>query len=454
MLNICFLLYFFVSKITCNYFVTSLEKPEYFNLLKNNIGFIHKYYKNAITLVVIDIESELYPELVDQILYWKRVHVVDKKNIFLSNAPYIKLSSAKSKIALIDFVFENYLHFETTNVFVFDIFVSLFKSIDLISKLFILKKISFSDKHLFLNYSTYKNDIKNIKNAILLNKFEDKDAYTVKTDYMNLVLKKSEVESNSLSCRVDYKHLHFSALYKDKKVFNSFNKTRIALLIPTLNLNVNIDEMPLFNQTLPSLVKTISRFELGNISLTLYIAYDTSDIFFKTKNSTEIHQNKIINLFGKNKAIQVKYLKFPKSKSVVLLWNSLFVEAFTDGNEFFVQLNDDTELFDQGWLSAAIMQFRAGFDGIIGFNSKEWGCKLFTQTIVSRMHFVKNNGNYYPMEFHNCMSDIWITEYYKNNRICLNTHRTFNHHSKTRYERCPYNRKLLQKLLPFYDVKY
>jgi hypothetical protein len=200
-------------------------------LLKNNIGFIHKYYKNSITLVVIDFDSHIYPELVDQIIYWKRVHVIDKNNIFLTNAPFIKLSAAKSKIALLDFVFENFLHFEKTTVFIFDVFVSLFKSRYLISEMFLFQKISSSDKHLFISYSAYKSDKKNIRNTIVLNKFEDEDECTIRKHHVDLILKKDEVRNNTLSCRIDYKSLHLSALYKDKKITLSLNKTRIAMLI-------------------------------------------------------------------------------------------------------------------------------------------------------------------------------------------------------------------------------
>lgn len=450
-----FLFFLFFLVLKCNYFVTYLENPQKFSLLKNNIGFIHKYFKQAITIVVVDNTNNSFSDIVDQISFWKQVHIIDKKNIFLYFKDYLPKSfPAKTKIGVIEYIFDNFLVSEKTKVIFFDIYVSLFKSKDILLRIFSNNEISYSENHILISLQALKNDLKWIINRIKMNKFGSQDIEFLEQFRSDLKMKKDEVRNNTLSCRINFKDLHYSVLYTENVEKPYTDKKRVAILLPTLNSNINLNENPLFKHTLPSLSKTISSGEFKEYIITIFIAYDIDDIFFKMENSIERHKQMIKTIFGSSVPLKIKYTKFPVSKSVVFLWNSLFVEAYKDKNDYFVQLNDDTEIDSTGWLSKSINYFEKGFDGVIGFNSQEWGCKLFTQTLVSRKHFERNNGNFYPMLFHNSMSDIWITEYYKNKRICLREYRTNNHFSKTRYKKCPFNRRLLKKILKKFETKY
>ena len=455
MIKYVFILSFFFLSLKLHYFVTFLENPENFLLLKNNIGFIHKYYKNSFAIIVLDTESKRFSEIIDQISFWKQVHILDQKHIFLYSKHRIASNiSTKVKLGTINYIFENYFFSSGTKVFCFDIFVSLFKSRNSIFDIFTKENISYSENHLLLNNIALNNELAPLMINIRLNTFGAQDYNFLNKHYINLKSKKDEVRNNTLSCRIIFKNLHYSALYFDEPQTFSAAKNHVAILLPTLSANSNIDENPLIKHTIPSLSKTISRDELQNLNITIYIAYDNNDVYFKTENSIELHKKKIVSIFGKSEQIYIKYIKFPVSKSVVFLWNALFVQSYKDGNDYFVQLNDDTEINKSEWLTESIKYFKNGFDGLIGFNSEEWGCKLFTQTIVSKMHYKRNSGNFYPILFQNAMSDIWITEFYKNNKKCLYDYKTNNHFSKTRYRKCPFNRRLLKKVLKSFDTKY
>lgn len=449
-----FLIFYLCQFLKSNYFVTFLDSPEYFLFLKNNIGVVHKYYPNSYVIVILDCTSKRYSAIIDKISFWKQVHILDRKNVFLNYKQNSSLySGVKTNLRAIEYIFENYFFIPSTKVFVFNIFVSLFKSRTILNEIFSYRNISFSENHFLLNYYSFKYDLKTVFSNIKLNRYGVNDINLVNLYLDNLKIKKTAILNNTLSCRVNFKEMHFSSMFIDEKDFQA-TKTDIAILIPTLNFDTKIENNAFFKHTLLSLNKTISQSEFKNYSITIYIAYDENDIFLRDINNINIHRSWITEVFGKYKNIFVKYTKFPVSSSVVFLWNSLFVEAFKDGNKYFVQLNDDTEIKKNGWLSDSIKYFENGFNGVIGFNSKEWGCKLYTQTIVSRQHYYNTNGNFYPIVFHNCMSDIWITEFYKNNNICLKNVITRNHFSKTRYSKCPFNKKLLKKLLGSFHKIY
>jgi len=452
-INAFFLFFYFLISHKCHYFVTYLENPENFNLLKNNIGFVHKYYKSSYAIVILDIDSGKFSDIVDQISYWRQVHIVDKKNIFLNYKQHIVSNyPTKAKLGIINYIFENFFFTSGTKIFCFDIFVSLFKSRVVLLDIFTNKNISFSENHILLDFNSFNTEFTHIMLNIKLNRFGIQDFKFLKNYFIDLKTKKDEVRNNTLSCRINFKNLHYATMFFDDKTLYSFKQTRIAILLPTLNSNSDINENPLIKHTIPSLAKTISKYELQKFNITIYIAYDSNDIFLNNENSIEIHRNKIFNFFGNSQNIFIKYTKFPVSKSVVFLWNTLFVESFKDGNDYFVQLNDDSEISKSGWLTETIKHFDQGFDGVVGFNSQEWGCKLYTQTIVSKKHYIRNFGNFYPMLFHNAMSDIWITEFYKNNRKCLHEFKTNNHFSKTRYRKCPFNKRLLKKVLKSFNT--
>lgn len=453
MLKLVFLLCFlFIISTTGHYFVTYLENPKNFFLLKNNVGFIHKYYKNSYTIVILDVESDSLTDIIDQISFWKQVLILAKKNIFLNYK--VSINSTEAKLCVANYIMENFLFNMTTKILCFEVFVSLFKSRQILEEMFLRKTISYSNNHIFFNYNSYKSELKNLMDNIKLNRFGIKDYNFLNQHFRELKIKSDEVRNNTLSCRINYKDLHYSPLYTEKtlNLVTSSKKARIAVLLPTLSSTTIIDENPLIKHTIPSLAKTISIKEFNEFLITIYIAYDDNDILLNNEDSILAHKKRIIEIFGSSKTVLLKYMNFPVSKSVVFLWNSLFVDSYKDGNDYFVQLNDDTEISSSEWITKAFKYFDEGFNGIIGFNSEEWGCKLFTQTIVSRDHYLRNFGNFYPMLFHNAMSDIWITESYKNNSKCLLDYKTNNHFSKTRYKKCPFNRRLLKKLLLKFDT--
>lgn len=407
--------------------------------LKHNIGVLHDYFNDQAYIIVIS-KNETF--LLDTINYWKNVHLMSIKNMFLKD--YFDPESTKHfnvRMGFLYYVFKSFYSLTNTKYFYFENdFLLNHLNPNIIS--LINQDSSFSYYHVVLNRKIlFDFDIQR-------NLVEIKKILKETNIYID-----NNIPSINFECAVKLKDLHLSSLFL-KPLNASLKRNGFGILIPTKQPSMNLNSSAFFNVTLPSLRATISDAELKKYNITIYFGIDKTDILFKSPAFLNLHKNKILKTFNNSDFVKIKYLFYAKSESVVFLWNALFVEAYTDMNEYFLQLNDDTKIYKSGWLERSVEIFAKGFDGIIGFNALEWNCKIFTQTIVSAKHFTNNNGDFYHSIFHNAMSDIWLTEFYSDNRICLEDVRTNNHFSKTRYKKCPFNRILLNNLLKNFNKEY
>lgn len=446
-----YIFFFFLYGICSNFFVTVIDDFNSFDDLKNNIGYVHQYFPESFSIILLNQDIEQFSEIKAKIGFWKRVHILLKKDIFLNFNVEFSSNSVKPALGIIKYVFENFVFDSCSKVFFFNTRFNLHDSHHYVSKMLMYKNISVSNNHIFLSLHGFKKVMDDVIQKIHMNLFEENYANFFKIHFDDLKLKLFS-KDNFMGCKIRFKELHFAPMFGKNKVYNHkiHNRTNIAILIPTLNSNEDMKKNPFFMHTLNSLSKTIKSIEISNLNLNFYIAYDENDIYFKNRNTTE-HEYAIKKSFL-NSHVTVHYSKFPLSNSVVFLWNSLFVEAYKDNNFMFVQLNDDTEISKSGWITKALNYFKNGFNGVVGFNTIYYGCKLFTEAIVSREHYSRTKGNLYPLIFHNSMSDIWLTEYYKRNRLCLTDFTAINKFSKTRYQQCPYNKRLLRQTLKFFLV--
>lgn len=159
--------------------------------------------------------------------------------------------------------------------------------------------------------------------------------------------------------------------------------------------------------------------------ITLYIGYDVDDPIFKDQIIRDLSN------------IKVKFYELPKTGWLTFIWNFLFVEAYKDGNEYFIQLNDDVKFLKNGWLNSSISMLAKENKGVIGFNDITWQCNLYTQTLVNRNHYKIFKGHFFPLSLRNWYSDDWITSVYRDyGGKCNKDALISNSNVKTRYKPC------------------
>lgn len=236
--------------------------------------------------------------------------------------------------------------------------------------------------------------------------------------------KVDDFKSSKWSCSIKVRNeLVFSGLLQDRED-NHRNGTNVALLIPSKNENSKVEECALVKYFIPSF---LNHTNTANITVTLYVGYDTGDAIF----SNQKNKDHVLDLL---ESVKVKFIELPRTGWLTFIWNYLFAEAFADGNDFFVQLNDDIRFLADGWLDSSVKMM--GDSGVIGLNDSTWQCKLYTQTLVARSHYQLFSGQYFPLPLRNWYSDNWITEVYGSKGRCNEAAVISNGNVATRYAKC------------------
>lgn len=215
----------------------------------------------------------------------------------------------------------------------------------------------------------------------------------------------------------------------DLQAVDAKGKVKIALLVPTLNTHFN--PYPGIRKfLLDSLASTLNEEELKLYHLTVYIGYDHGDPFFGNGS------DRLSELQQAYKFLSFRLIQFPKTNWLTFIWNRLFVLAFREGNDYFLQLNDDIRFLNKNWLKKTINLL--GPEGVVGFNDMSWKCKLYTQAMVNRAHYERFHGFFYPPQIKNWYSDNWITSnaYPQNQTKCCTEAVVQNGNIKTRYPSC------------------
>ena len=246
-------------------------------------------------------------------------------------------------------------------------------------------------------------------------------------------------ESSGYSCSIHVrKELAFSRLlYKNEPAtaklnansvnINSAKAKSVAMLVPSKNSIGKVEDCALVKYLITSLLGSIENL---NFNVTMYIGYDRYDPIL---NITE--NRNWIKYFSR---FEIKFIELPACGWLTFIWNVLFIEAYHDGNEFFIQLNDDIEFNGTGWLSSSINMMKTSKLRLVGFNDATWKCQLYTQTLVDRRHYTAFNGHYFPLELRNWYSDNWITWVYGRDGQgkCNWDAGISNGNVQTRYETC------------------
>lgn len=447
-LSYFFFLNFIASKLYWTYF-DGLEKT--YSNLKHNIGFLHeKNFENP-TFILLN-RTSCEKSLYEHISLWKAVNLIDVNDLFIGlNNLDFNQNSKHLHIAVCEYFYNNY--FEQNILFFnnnFDLKLYFNQTINLKRQ----ENFSFSNFHLKFEDDgilTYGLPLLKKHKDIDLNRIESEFLAKWQNNEIYISYNATNEFKNSCKCSIKYKEeLLFSSIYEifsnNLKKKSVPGKKQVAMLIPTLSLFENVYDIPLMKSSV-SIAESLTKHELDNFSFTFYLAFDRNDIVLHKEENRNLIKNYIKSHFNGNQ-VNIIFKEYPVSKSVVFLWNSLFIQAYSDNNDLFVQLNDDTKILNKGWLAEADRIFeKNNNNGVVGFNAVEWNCTIFTQAIVTRNHYKKFSGLFYPNDFINAMSDLWLTKIYKNESFCLKNFQTMNHLSKTRYDKCPYNKALIQKIL-------
>ncbi len=209
----------------------------------------------------------------------------------------------------------------------------------------------------------------------------------------------------------------------------STGKKKLALLVPTLNAEFSKDP-PIKKFLLKSLKDSLKADDLDQFLISIFIAYDDGDAVFDNSES-EIQEE----LKKKFPFFRFRFLKLFKTNWLTFIWNRLFVIAYREGHDYFLQINDDAEFLSKGWLDPTVNLLQNA--SVVGLNDDLWNCKVFTQALVGRAHYDRFGGYFYPPGIKDWYSDNWITTVYGPAQSkCSRLARIKNSNIKTRYKAC------------------
>lgn len=389
--------------------------------------------------------------IMDEITLWRRVKFIDLFHEIMfyphahENKSFIQSSTSTSDfnrnvlLSIFEYAFED----EGADRVIY------IKSGFLFSKQVLLDK--FEGKGVGYEIQTrfkgYKNDIKlELNNLRNLNHQKSKIITTIKNKE-SIDLPRVDSKSN-WHCSIQVRsELIFSGLLHEKnKIILKKNKNRekfnsVALLIPSKNEVIKVEDCALVKYLIPTLSKTITskEFELFKI-ITLYIGYDVNDILQFPNN-----QNYIRNITPIG--VEIKFIELPRTKWLTFIWNYLFVQSVNENHDYYLQLNDDIQFISESWLSQIIGAMGPNETGVVGLNDPTWQCKLYTQALVNRKHYQLFQGHFYPLSLQNWYSDNWITLVYQNHGgRCVKEALVRNGQVDTRYAKCD-QRNLKDSLL-------
>jgi hypothetical protein len=204
---------------------------------------------------------------------------------------------------------------------------------------------------------------------------------------------------------------------------------KIGVIIPTTNKGKSwkkAEDTYLFNYTIKSILNTTNE----NYIIVFYIGIDIDDkLWQKSENYASLMK------FRENrKNIDFKFFKMINIKPghVTEMWNRLFLHAYKDNCNYFLQCGDDIIFSTIGWLDNCInilkLHNNIGLTGPVSDNPY-----ILTQTFVSRKHMEIFN-LYFPTEIKNWYCDDWINQVYQPNYFYpLTNHKCYNSGGDPRY---------------------
>jgi len=159
---------------------------------------------------------------------------------------------------------------------------------------------------------------------------------------------------------------------------------------------------------IPSIEHTVSENERSFYSIELHIGADHDDAFW-VRHHNSLQHPPWLNL---------RFYFYTKTRRFRLPFNNLTDDAYANGADYLVRINDDTEFVTNGWVTkgvAALRGMRPPNVGVIGPHFSEGNTVILTHDMVHRTH-IDIFGTYYPTVFDNWYVDDWITHVYGKDR--------------------------------------
>ena len=193
----------------------------------------------------------------------------------------------------------------------------------------------------------------------------------------------------------------------------TYKKTQVAVCTASKSRGHwdSIEMTSLTTILIPSVKRTITKEEMLEYNLTLYIAVDDNDPFW-LKHHPPLHA-----LVKDEEHLSVKVVVVKNVPNRVP-FNDVTAGAFKDGAEYIVRVNDDSEFITKGWITQGIEALRAFSPpnvGVVGPLCREGNTAILTHDMVHRTH-LQIFETYYPPVFHNWWLDDWITRVYEPDR--------------------------------------
>lgn len=255
----------------------------------------------------------------------------------------------------------------------------------------------------------------------------------------------SQSASVALACHVVLKKqaiLDGATLAYPKYFEISTSKKLVAIGVPTTSKGMKRDEEPVFLKALlPSMMKTLSKKEIEEFHIVVFVGFDCNDPYFDNVTTLKrIHHQ----VQTKYPAIDLVFLRLLPLERVAMTWNMIFAFARKTANfDFFYQVNDDLTMVTAGWLTAFTQTlYESSGLGVVGpsDNFNGFACSLLTQAMVAERHFQSFSGLLYPLVFRDWKSDRWLSFVYGQSRThCWQQIEANNGAKGTRYTACTFD---------------
>ncbi|XP_045161319.2 uncharacterized protein LOC123526293 isoform X1 [Mercenaria mercenaria] len=192
-------------------------------------------------------------------------------------------------------------------------------------------------------------------------------------------------------------------------VYNSTEKIlkraiKIGILVPSSTRKIKnplVENLSLTTICLPSLYKTMEE----EYTYIMYVGIEKGDYLETVKYQLE-------TMFDKVKTVVTRGRTFTKTV------NAMAREAYEDGMDYFVRINDDSSMETQKWTSEGIsilQNYNPPNIGVVGPTCHEGNTGILTHDMVHRSH-LEIFDFYYPPYFDNWWTDDWITKVYSPER--------------------------------------
>jgi hypothetical protein len=169
----------------------------------------------------------------------------------------------------------------------------------------------------------------------------------------------------------------------------------------------DMEKIPVMDFLVASIAET-TKMSQAQYNITVLLGVDSNDLFWKSQ--LRAFESESMNKYG----LVVRVNSYASHGNGVLPFNSLMRDAFNNGAQYMVRVNDDTQFTSSGWIELGIAQllaFKPPNVGVVGPMCHQGNTKIMTHDMVHRTHLLIFD-TYYPSLFDNWYVDDWISTVY------------------------------------------